>query len=172
MNSSGPIAPRFCRVYAKACPHCHSMYLAFDTWTAWLVHSSTHRTYLGTGERGQDRGGTCHALGIAVLQGDVAYGQCRFLRSVSTQANPPPYSVPVQTNGTPYGCGERTGPWRHMPCSGHRCPCRAMSLMASAASCVQLPRRLTHHHTVCRCRLMAHRMAVERGSYMIGSANR
>ena len=52
---------------------------------------------------------------------------------------------------------------RHMPCSGHRCPCRAMSLTASAASCVQLPRRLTHHHTVCRCRPMAHRMAVERG---------
>ena len=97
------------------------------------------------------------------LQGDVTYGQCRFLRSIATQANPPPYSVPVQTNGTPYGCGERTGPWRHMPCSGHRCPCRAMSLMASAASCVQLPRRLTHHHTVCRCRPMAHRMAVERG---------
>lgn len=46
---------------------------------------------------GEDRTVAAHAMRWASLslQGDVAYGQCRFLRSVATQANPPPYSVPV-----------------------------------------------------------------------------
>lgn len=56
----------------------------------------------------------------------------------------------LDASDTPWHWGEVIGQLRHMPCAGHRCPCRVMSLMASAASCVQLPRRLTHHHTVCR----------------------
>jgi len=45
----------------------------------------------------EDKTVAAHAMRWASLslQGDVAYGQYRFLRSVATQANPPPYSVPV-----------------------------------------------------------------------------
>lgn len=45
-------------------PQCYSLPLAYVTWTAWLVHCTTHQADSNTGEIGRDSGSTCHALGI------------------------------------------------------------------------------------------------------------
>ena len=54
-------------------PQCYSLPSAYVTWTAWLVHCTTHQADSNTGEIGRDSGGTCHALGIVVLA-----GRCRL----------------------------------------------------------------------------------------------